>query len=337
MTCATCAVRIERILGRQEGVEAASVNLAGASALVRVSDDVDVGVLETAVDKLGYRIALHEGGDAPRNLVEHYHDDEDAQWRRFWIAAVLTLPAVLLAMLGPDVFWNRLLQGILVTPVVIWVGWQFHRVAAKQARHLSANMDTLISLGSLAAYGYSIWALFSDEHVFFETAGVIITLITLGRAFEARAKGRASDAVHRLLELGAREARVVVDGTEALIPTGSVIPGDLMVVHPGETIPTDGVIETGASAVNESMLTGESLPVDKQAGDVVYGATINQTGRLTVRATAIGADTALAAIVRMVEQAQGSKAPIQRLADRVSAVFVPVVILVSIVTTATWL
>ncbi|HEX5695883.1 MAG TPA: copper-translocating P-type ATPase, partial [Acidimicrobiia bacterium] len=150
-------------------------------------------------------------------------------------------------------------------------------------------------------------------------------------------KGRASDAVHRLLELGAREARVVVDGTEALIPTGSVIPGDLMVVHPGETIPTDGVIETGDSAVDESMLTGESLPVDRQAGDIVYGATINQTGRLTVRATAIGADTALAAIVRMVEQAQGSKAPIQRLADRVSAVFVPVVILVSIVTTAIWL
>jgi heavy metal translocating P-type ATPase len=240
-------------------------------------------------------------------------------------------------MFGPDEQWNRLLQGALVTPVVLWVGWQFHRVALKQARHLSANMDTLISLGSLAAYGYSIWALFSEEHVFFETAGVIITLITLGRAFEARAKGRASEAVHRLLELGAREARVAVDGEERLIPTDRVIPGDLMVVLPGETIPTDGTIESGAGAINESMLTGESLPVDKKAGDHVYGATVNQTGRLVVRATAVGADTALAAIVRMVEEAQGSKAPIQRLADRVSSIFVPVVILIAIATIGVWL
>jgi heavy metal translocating P-type ATPase len=337
MTCATCAVRIERVLGRQEGVEAASVNLAGASAMVRVADGVDVDGLKAAVGKLGYAIAPHAGDDQPRDMVEHYHDDEDVQWRRFWIAAFLTLPAMLLAMFGPDEPWNQLVQGILVTPVVAWGGWQFHRVAMKQARHFSANMDTLISLGSLAAYLYSIWALFSGEHVFFETAGVIITLITLGRAFEARAKGRASEAVHRLLELGAKEARVMVDGKERLIPSDRIIPGDLMVVLPGEKIPTDGVVDSGNSSVDESMLTGESLPVDKQPADVVYGATVNQTGRLTVRATAVGADTALAGIVLMVEQAQGSKAPIQRLADRVSAVFVPTVILIAIATTATWL
>jgi len=337
MTCATCAVRIERVLGRQDGVDAVSVNLAGASALVRVGDGVDVETLRSAVDKLGYRIVPHHDAEQPRDMVEHYHGDEDVQWRRFWIAALLTAPAMLLAMLGPDEQWNRLLQGALVTPVVLWVGWQFHRVALKQARHLSANMDTLISLGSLAAYGYSIWALFSEEHVFFETAGVIITLITLGRAFEARAKGRASEAVHRLLELGAKEARVVVDGEESLIPTDRVMPGDLMVVHPGETIPTDGSIVSGAGAINESMLTGESLPVDKTAGDHVYGATVNQTGRLVVQATAVGADTALAAIVRMVEEAQGSKAPIQRLADRVSSIFVPVVIVIAIATTAVWI
>jgi cation-transporting ATPase V/Cu+-exporting ATPase len=337
MTCATCAVRIERVLGRQEGVEAANVNLAGATALVRVTDSVDLEDLESAVAKIGYNIAPHDGGERPRDMVEHYHDDEKVQWRRFWVAAALTLPAMLLAMLGPDEIWNRVVQGILVTPVVFWAGWQYHRVALRQARHLSANMDTLISLGALAAYLYSIWALFNDEHVFFETAGVIVTLITLGRAFEARAKGRASTAVHRLLELGAKQARVVVDGAERLIDVDKVIPGDVMVVLPGEKIPTDGVIETGASSIDESMLTGESMPVDKQEGDPVFGATVNQVGRISVRATAVGADTALAGIVRMVEQAQGSKAPIQRLADRVSSVFVPLVILIAIATTVAWL
>jgi heavy metal translocating P-type ATPase len=337
MTCATCAVRIERVLGRQDGVEAANVNLAGASAMVRVGDGIDVEALRAAVGKLGYAIAPHTADDQPRDMVEHYHDDARVQWRRFWIAAALTLPATALAMLGPDALWNRVVQGLLVTPVVIWVGWQFHRVAARQTRHLSANMDTLISLGSLSAYLYSIWALLSDEPVFFETAGVIVALITLGRAFEARAKGRASQAVHRLLELGAKEARVIVDGEQRMLPADRVIPGDLIVVLPGEKIPTDGVIDSGSSSVDESMLTGESLPVDKQSGDIVYGATVNQTGLLTVRATAVGADTALAGIVQMVEEAQGSKAPIQRLADRVSSVFVPIVILIAIGTIVTWL
>jgi len=337
MTCATCAVRIERVLGRQVGVEAASVNLAGASALVRVNDDADVESLTSAVARIGYTIAPHAGGMKPRDMVEHYHDDEKTQWRRFWVAAVLTLPAVLLAMFGPDTLWSRLMQGALVTPVVFWCGWQFHRVAFRQARHLSANMDTLISLGSLAAYLYSVWALFTGEHVFFETAGVIVTLITLGRALETRAKGRASEAVHRLLELGAKEARVISDGEERLLPIDRVIPGDLLLVLPGEKMPTDGVVESGRSSVDESMLTGESLPVDKGPGHLVYGATVNQRGRLEVRATAVGAETALAGIVRMVEQAQGSKAPIQHLADRVSAVFVPAVIVIAVITTLVWI
>jgi heavy metal translocating P-type ATPase len=336
MTCATCAVRIERVLGRQEGVEAANVNLAGASALVRVNDNADVEGLKTAVARIGYSIAPHAGGTQPRDMVEHYHDDEKSQWRRFWVAAALTLPAVLLAMLGPDTQWSRPAQGALVTPVVFWCGWQFHRVAFRQARHLSANMDTLISLGSLAAYFYSVWALFSGEHIFFETAGAIVTLITLGRALETRAKGRASEAVHRLLELGAKEARVIVEDEERLVPIDQIIPGDLMVVLPGEKIPTDGMVESGRSSVDESMLTGESLPVDKGPGHLVYGATVNQRGRLEVRATVVGAGTALAGIVRMVEQAQGSKAPIQHLADRVSSVFVPTVIVIAIATTLIW-
>ena len=332
MTCATCAVRIERILGRQEGVEAANVNLAGASALVRVSAEADVADLEAAVAKLGYSIAPHAGGAQPRDMVERYHEHEHGHWLRFWLAATLTLPAMVLAMFGPDADWSRVMQGVLVTPVVLWGGWQFHRVAFRQARHLGANMDTLISLGSLAAYLYSIWALSSGEHVFFETSGVIVTLITLGRAFESRAKGRASEAVHRLLELSAKEARVITAHGERLIPADSVVPGDLMLVFPGEKIPTDAVIESGRSSVDESMLTGESMPVDKEPGDVVYGATVNQEGRLELLATAVGADTALAGIVQMVEQAQGSKAPIQRVADRVSAIFVPVVIVIAVAT-----
>ncbi|MEE8406342.1 MAG: heavy metal translocating P-type ATPase [Acidimicrobiia bacterium] len=337
MTCATCAVRIERVLSRQEGVEAASVNLAGATALVRVDLNADPAALTAAVERIGYQLEERHDEDDPRDMVDHYHDDESIQWKRFWTAAAFTLPVMALAIFGPDAFWNDALQWILITPVVAWGGWQFHSVAVRQARSFTASMDTLISLGSLAAYFYSIWALFVGEPVFFETAGMIISLITLGRAFEARAKGRASEAVHRLLELGAKEARVLVDGQEQMVPIERVRPGDLMVILPGEKVPTDGSIETGASSLDESMLTGESLPVDKRHGDDVFGGTVNQEGRLTVKATAVGSDTALAAIVRMVEEAQGSKAPTQRLADRVSSVFVPTVILLAVATTLVWL
>jgi cation-transporting ATPase V/Cu+-exporting ATPase len=323
MTCATCAVRIERVLARQEGVEAANVNLAGATALVRVDDRADVAALQTAIDRLGYSISRH-AGEQPRDMATQYLGDARSQWRLFWIAALLTLPVMLLSMFGPDTTESRIAQGLLVTPVVLWCGWQFHRVALRQARHGSANMDTLISLGSLAAYLYSIWALWSGEHVFFETAGVIITLIILGRALEARAKGSASAAVHRLLELGATEARVRSVEGDHMVPIGNIIPGDIMIVLPGEKIPTDGEVVAGASSVDEAMLTGESLPNDKRPGDAVYGATV-------------GSETVLAGIVRMVEQAQGSKAPIQRLADRVAAVFVPVVILIAVASTGVWL
>ena len=337
MTCATCAVRVERILEKQDGVEAASVNLAGASAQVRVGPEADPHTLAAAVEKIGYHLEERHIEDHPRDMVDHYHGSESIQWRRFRIVAALTLPVMALAMLGPDALWNHLVQLALITPVVTWGGWQFHRVAILQARNRSANMDTLISLGAVAAYLYSIWALTAGESVFFETSGMIITLITLGRAFEARAKGRASEAVHKLMELGAKEARVLVDGVTRTIPVEQLLPGDLMVIHPGEKVPTDGVIETGSTALDESMLTGESLPVDKQPGDKVFGATVNQDGRIEVRATEIGADTALASIVRMVEEAQSSKAPTQRLADRVSAVFVPSVIVLAIATSAVWL
>jgi cation-transporting ATPase V/Cu+-exporting ATPase len=337
MTCATCATRVERILSRQDGVEAVSVNLATATAQVQAYPRADSSLLESAVHKIGYTITPHHADESPRDMVEHYHDDEGIQWRRFWINAAFTVPAMLLAMLGPDQIWSRLVQFALITPVISWGGWQFHRVAARLARHRSANMDTLISLGSLSAYTYSIWALVADETVFFETAGVIITLITLGRAFEARAKGRASSAIHRLLGLNAKQARLVSDGIERLVDIDDVVPGDRFVVLPGEKIPTDGTIVSGSTSIDESMLTGESVPVDKFAGDKVFGATVNFQSRIEVTATAVGSETALANIVELVKNAQGSKAPIQRLADRIASIFVPTVMIIAVATTIVWL
>jgi heavy metal translocating P-type ATPase len=294
--------------------------------------------LQQAVQKIGYDLHLVVEEEPRESVADRYSAEERVQWRNFWGSAALTVPLVLLAMLGPmDATWSRVAQLVLATPVVWWFGRQFHRVALKRLRLGSANMDTLISLGTGAAYLYSVWALFSGGDLFFETAGVITTLIILGRAFEARAKGRASKAVTKLLELGAKDAQLLRDGREETVPVDRVAVGDMVVVRPGEKIPTDGVIEEGRSSLDESMLTGESAPVDKGPGDEVYGATLNQQGRLVVRATRVGRETALAQIVRLVEEAQASKAPIQKLADRVSGVFVPIVIGISLVTFAVWM
>ncbi len=337
MTCAACANRIERVLGKQEGVETAVVNFTGAEAKVRSDVPLDPDSLREAVKRIGYDIRVVSEDDQRQSLVEKYSEEERVQWRRFWIALGLSAPLMGLAMFGPESQWNRILQLVLATPVVFWIGAQFHIVAAKQLRSFGASMDTLISLGTLVAWFYSVWALFADEAVFFETGAMIITLITLGRAFEARAKGRASSAITALLELGAKEARVMRNGSETTIPIDRVLPGDIMIVRPGEKIPTDGKIVSGASSLDESMLTGESIPVDKAPGDVVYGATVNQQGRLEISATQVGSDTALAQIVRLVENAQASKAPVQRLADRISAVFVPVVITIALATFGVWM
>ncbi|MBW3667167.1 MAG: cation transporter, partial [Actinobacteria bacterium] len=250
MTCATCAIRVERVLSRQEGVESASVNLAGASAAVRVDPSVDEQSLIEAVGNIGYGLTPRDPAGERRDVVDMYSEEERVQRRRFLIAALFTTPAMLLHLFGPHELWNSLAQGLLVTPVVLWPGWQYHQRAWKQARNLSANMDTLISLGSLAAYLYSLAVLPTHGEVFFETAGMIITLITLGKMFEARAKGKASNAVHSLLELGAGEATMLVDGTERRVDIDQIFPGDLMLVRPGERIPTDGVVEEGASTVD---------------------------------------------------------------------------------------
>ena len=337
MTCATCAVRVERVLGRQEGVESASVNLAGATASVRTDGSIDAGALATAVEKIGYGMTVHDDDHEGRDVVEMYSREEGEQRRRFWLALALTAPAMALHLFGPHAMWNEIVQGLLVTPVVFWSGAQYHRRALRQARAGAANMDTLISIGSLAAFFYSVAALITGGAVFFETAGMIITLITLGKVFEARAKGRASSAVHRLLELGATEATLLTGTGERRVPIEDIIPGDRIVVLPGERIPTDGVVESGASTVDESMLTGEPIPVAKGEDDEVVGATVNQAGRLVMRATRVGSDTTLAAIIRMVEEAQGSKAPIQRLADVYSGRFVQVVLLLTLAVFGFWL
>lgn len=337
MTCATCAVRIERILDRQEGVQTASVNLAGASAAVRVETGVEGEALAAAVEKIGYTLTTHDADHQQRDVVEMYSDEEKQQRRRFWFALAFTAPAMILHLFGPHELWNSIVQGVLVTPIVFWAGAQYHRHAWKLARSGGANMDTLISLGSLAAYFYSLAILPGHGAVFFETSGMIITLITLGKVFEARAKGRASSAVHRLLALGATEATLLTSDGQTRVPIGDVIPGDRLLVAPGERIPTDGTVEEGESTVDESMLTGEPLPVSKEPGHRVTGATVNQAGQMIITATHVGSETILSGIVRMVNEAQGSKAPIQRLADSYSARFVQAVLLISLSVFGIWL
>ncbi len=333
MTCAACAGRIERKLNKLDGVDA-SVNYATEQAAVRFdSSRVAVADLIGAVEGAGYRARLAaEAGDG---------DDRSRSLRtRLIVAAALTAPLLALSMIPPLQFdgWEWLALA-LATPVVFWAGYGFHRAALMNARHLAATMDTLISIGTLAAWGWSVAALVvvDDADMYFEVAAVITTLILLGRYFEARARRRSGAAIRALLEIGAKEARVLREGTEVSVPIDEVAVGDLMVVRPGERIPTDGHVVEGESAVDQSMLTGEPVPVDVGPGSDVAGATINTYGRLVVRATKVGEDTALAQIARMVAEAQSGKAPIQRLVDRISSVFVPIVLGVALATLAGWL
>jgi len=339
MTCASCAARIERKLNKLDGVEA-SVNYATERASVSF-DATHVGLedLVRTVEAAGYGAALPPAAGDVTQAAEAERATRLLR-RRLSVATVLTAPLVLLAMIESLQFsgWEWLALA-LATPVVLWAGWPFHRAAALNARHLNATMDTLISIGTLAAWVWSAVVLLAgfDEHSYFEVGAVITTLILLGRYFEARARRSSSEAVRALLELGVKEARLLRDGEEVLIPVDQLRVGDLFVVRPGERLATDGVVVDGASAVDQSMLTGESLPAEVAPGDDVAGATINSFGRLVVRATRVGADTALAQIARLVAEAQAGKAPIQRLVDRVSAVFVPVVLAIALATLAGWL
>jgi cation-transporting ATPase V len=333
MTCGSCAARVQRVLSRQAGVERADVNLATARArVVYRPGAVELDDLCAAVDRIGYRIAPLERPEPA---------DPAAAWRRRALLAMPLAPAtVALAMWPGGVHqraWARLAMFALATPVQFWCGWPFLREAARRACRAGASMDTLIALGTLAAYGFSLAQLATGgADLYFDSAAVIVAFLVVGRWLEARATGRAGQAIRALLELAARQARVLRDGAEVLVPVEQVAVGDLLLVRPGEKIPADGEVVDGASAVDESMLTGESLPVAKAAGDRVAGATVNAGGALTVRATRVGADTALARIVRLVEDAQASKGPAQRLADRVSAVFVPAVIAIAALAFAGW-
>jgi Cu+-exporting ATPase len=332
MTCASCAARIEKKLNKLEGVKA-TVNFATDAAAVSYDPArVNFQELVGAVEAAGYRAALGDEqatGDPARLLR-----------RSLLLAAALTVPLTAIAMIPPLQFggWEWVALA-LATPVVFVSGLRFHRAALVNARHATATMDTLISIGTLAAWGWSLVALavVEDGHTYFEVAGVITTLILLGRFFEARARRRSGAAIRALLELGAREARVLRDGGEVVVPVDELAVGDRFVVRPGEKIATDGVVEEGFAAVDQSMLTGESVPVEVGPGADVAGATINTSGRLLVRATKVGGETALAQIARLVAEAQAGKAPVQRLADRVSAVFVPVVMGISVATLLGWL
>lgn len=356
MTCASCVNRVEKKLGKLEGVHA-SVNLPLESAQVMVPAGITDRQITDQVEAAGYKARIKrpvqikppaEQGAAEQETTHHA-----GLKPRLIVAAVLTVPVFLISMLPALQFphWGWV-AAALALPVVSWAAWPFHRAAAINARHLASTMDTLVSLGVMAAYTFSVGQLLADprltEHpgmegmsgtggLYFEVAAVVTTFLLLGRFLEANAKAKAGDALKALLNLGAKDATVLVDGSEVKVPADQLAVGDVIVVRPGEKIATDGVVIDGASAVDASLVTGESVPVEVGPDSPVTGATINTSGRLLVRATRVGAETTLAQMGRLVAQAQTGKAPIARLADRISAVFVPIVLAVAVLTFAGWL
>jgi Cu+-exporting ATPase len=342
MHCAACAVRNERTLRKIPGVLEANVNLGTRRARIAFDETtVTEAALRGAVVDNGYEVLAEGDASDPQQLAKE--EVRIARQRAFW-AIALGAPVMVLAMADVQLPWTYLgrnlsvwLQAILSSIVILGLGFDFHRGMIAQTRNLAANMDTLISLGTLAALLYSLWGLWTaSHHLYFETGAVIAALILLGRYFEARSRGQAGEAIAKLMELGAKTARLVESGAERDIPIEQVTAADILLVRPGEKIPVDGAVTQGGSSVDESMLTGESMPVTKAAGDAVFGATINLSGAFQMRATKVGQDTMLAQIVRMVSEAQGNKAPIQKLADTVSGIFVPVVLGIALVTAAGW-
>ncbi|MFS0863610.1 heavy metal translocating P-type ATPase [Fredinandcohnia sp. 179-A 10B2 NHS] len=351
MTCAACSSRIERGLNKMEGITKANVNLALETATVEFNPStVAVNDIIKKVEKLGYGASAK--ADKQEEIEDYREREIEKQKGKFIFSVILSLP-LLWAMVGhfsftqwmyvPDMFLNPWVQLALATPVQFVIGKQFYVGAYKALRNGSANMDVLVALGTSAAYFYSLYlsiaSIGTNAHMvelYYETSAILITLIILGKLFEARAKGRSSEAIKKLMGLQAKTATVVRDGAELEIPLEDVLVGDVIYVKPGEKVPVDGEIIEGRSALDESMLTGESVPVDKTVGDTVIGATINKNGFLKIIATKVGRDTALSQIIKIVEEAQGSKAPIQRLADRISGIFVPIVVGIAIVTFLIW-
>ena len=373
MTCASCAARIEKKLNKLDGVTA-SVNYATEKAKVSFPDTLDPARLVEVVEATGYTAAMPPtrsatGATRPADPSQAGSGDGEREaeaagwWQRLTISAVLTVPVLLMSMVPALQFDNwQWLSLTLASPVVVWGAWPFHKAAVTNARHGAATMDTLISVGVTAAYLWSLWALFfthagmtgmrmefallpdadsTAPHIYLEVAAALTTFILAGRYFEARAKRQSGAALRALLDMGAKDVAVLRPGpdgpVEQRVPVDQLAVGDEFVVRPGEKIATDGVVTAGTSAVDASMLTGEPVPVEVGPGDPVTGATVNAGGRLVVRATRIGADTQLAQMAKLVEDAQNGKAEVQRLADRVSAVFVPIVIVLSLATLAAWL
>ncbi|PRR96763.1 copper-translocating P-type ATPase [Bacillus atrophaeus] len=351
MTCAACANRIEKRLNKTEGVNSAPVNFALETVAVEYNPkEVTINDLKEAVAKLGYQ--LEQKGEADGETESPLKKEQRKQTARLIFSAILSFP-LLWAMVShfsftsfiwvPDIFMNPWMQFALATPVQFVIGWPFYTGAYKALRNKSANMDVLVALGTTAAYVYSLYLTIQSlgahghtDGLYYETSAILLTLILLGKRFEAKAKGRSSDAIKKLMKLQAKTATVVREGQEQVIPIEDVMTGDLVYVKPGERIPVDGEVTEGRSAVDESMITGESIPVDKSPGDSVTGATLNANGFLKIKAVNVGKDTALSQIIRVVEEAQGSKAPIQRLADQISGIFVPIVLGIALITFLIW-
>ncbi|MGG3470610.1 heavy metal translocating P-type ATPase [Neobacillus pocheonensis] len=346
MTCAACAARIEKGLNKLEGVQEANVNLALEKATIKYAEEqTDVDKFVQKINDLGYGVVTEKAEDQREKEIEK-------QKGKFVLSLILSFP-LLWAMVGhfeftssiylPEMLMNPWVQLALATPVQFIVGKQFYIGAYKALRNGSANMDVLVALGTSAAYFYSLYASIlsirngqQSIELYFETSAILITLIILGKLFEARAKGRSSEAIKKLIGLQAKTATVFRDGKELAIAMEEVVSGDIIFVKPGEKVPVDGEIIEGHSSLDESMITGESVPVDKTIGDSVIGATMNKNGFIKIKATKVGKDTALAQIIKVVEEAQGSKAPIQRLADSVSGIFVPIVIGIALLTFFVW-
>ena len=341
MTCAACSARLEKVLNRQPGMQA-NVNLASERARVRLNAGVDEEAVIAAVAKAGFSAYLVDDQTREREKAEKIRVYR-SEMRFFWISVALTLPLVgqMFFMFGEQGHHHELprwLQLVLATPVQFWIGWRFYEGAYKALRGGGANMDVLVALGTSMAWGFSsIVTLFGlDQYVYFEGGAAVITLVLLGKLLEAGAKAKTSEAIESLIRLQPRTARLERDGQWVDMPVEALMPGDIFLVRPGESVPVDGEVVEGESSLNESMLTGESMPVGKLAGGKVFAATVNGLGALRCRATGVGEQTLLAGIIRLVGEAQGSKAPVQRLADRISSIFVPVVCAIALMTLIGW-
>lgn len=348
MTCAACSSRIEKVLNKMDGVQKATVNLTTEQAKVDYyPEETDANQLITRIQKLGYDAAVKDKNkdQASRKTKELQH-----KLIKLIISAALSLPLLMLMFVHlfnmhiPSLFMNPWFQFILATPVQFIIGWQFYVGAYKNLRNGGANMDVLVAVGTSAAYFYSIYEMLrwlsgvtTQPHLYFETSAVLITLILFGKYLEARAKSQTTNALGELLSLQAKEARILKDGNEIMIPLNDVRVGDTLIVKPGEKIPVDGTIIKGMTSIDESMLTGESIPVEKNVEDTVIGSTMNKNSTITMTATKVGGDTALANIIKVVEEAQSSKAPIQRLADIISGYFVPIVVGIALLTFIVWI